>query len=84
MSKSPAVKLSEGYAQFWPLQQSQPNRVSTVECIHLDDFIEHAAQDRPTRASSGGKEGNLWRFIRLHFWHENSDTQHIYYDSNKG
>lgn len=62
MSKSPAVKFSEGYTQFWPLQQSQTDRVSTVKCIHLSDFIKHAAQDRSTRANSGEKEGNLLRF----------------------
>jgi len=86
MSQSPTVKLSEGYAQFWPPHQSQTEWVRTVKCIHLDDFVKHTAKDRPTRASSGEQEGSLERFIRVQSWHGNSDTQKhdIFYDTNKG
>lgn len=84
MSKSPAMKLSEGYTQFWPLHQSQMDRISTVEHIHLDHFIKHIAEDWPARASRGEKEGDLDNFIRAHFRRENSDTQHdINYDNNQ-
>lgn len=75
MSKSPTMKLSEGYTQLWPLHQSQMDWVSTIKHIHLDYFVKYAVEDRPTRASSGEKEGNLERF-RVDFWHENSDIQH--------
>lgn len=85
MSKSPTVKLSEGYTQFWPLHQSQTDWVSTVKRIHLNDFVKYAAEDRPTRGTSGGEEENLKRFIRVHFQHKNTNTQHhFYYDNNKG
>lgn len=81
MSKGPAVKFGEGYTQLWPLQQSQTDWVSTVKCIHLSDFIKHAAQDRPTRANSGEKEGNLLRVTTSAM---KTVMQHIYCDSNKG
>lgn len=57
MSKSPAMELSEGYTQFWPLHQSQVDWVSAVKHTHLDHLIKYAAEDWPTREQWGERRG---------------------------